>query len=664
MTTSAIEDYLYRPFLTGIETACEGVYSTWELVSHVFTAGPFDAVYTGLLRSHTWVYHPDGAGTKAHFLAMWALGGRRQGLLDYQDNLPALPIPSLDASITNYLESVRPLLTAEAYEKTCEHAKAFTEGVGWSLDSELRFSSWSSRNWLEELWLRAAYLRKREPLPIGTNWYCTDSVLPPANHYADPQVDRLGRMLWLAANYCLSIDTETLPPAMIDKSVPLDMHPFTRIFGTTRIPGEVEDRLETHLGTSHAVVLVNGHIYPIHLFDVNGAVVGEREIRQHLRAIRADAATPGPGIGVLTAMDRTTWARERTRLMAQSPQNAQNIQLIESALFVASLDDESPGDTNDLAHSAMQGVNNRWFDKSFQLIAFRNGRIGGNIERSWADAAIVSSMHDDLLRSEGRPPGEFLPKAQYIKCATPLRWDLTPRDQAVIDQTREAAADTAHTVELQYKLFAAFGAEQIQRYGIEPDAFIQMAIQRAYHQLYRVSVLSHETAETRIFYHGRTDSIRSTSTASKAMCEGLDDRNLSIEQKQGLIRTAVEVHAQRKKDALAGRGSDRHLMALRITALASEQLQGASIPFFEDPAFNLPFKIATSQTTSEHSAGGGFTPLCKDGYGISYHIAERTLGFHVSSTLLCPTTSSAAFADALNHSLQEMSALLEYQEQA
>lgn len=34
----------------------------------------------------------------------------------------------------------------------------------------------------------------------------------------------------------------------------------------------------------------------------------------------------------------------------------------------------------------------RWFDKSFTLISYPNGKIGVNAEHSWADAPIVGHM--------------------------------------------------------------------------------------------------------------------------------------------------------------------------------------------------------------------------------------------------------------------------------
>lgn len=39
----------------------------------------------------------------------------------------------------------------------------------------------------------------------------------------------------------------------------------------------------------------------------------------------------------------------------------------------------------------------RWFDKSFNLIVFKNGTMGLNAEHSWADAPIVGHLWEVRL---------------------------------------------------------------------------------------------------------------------------------------------------------------------------------------------------------------------------------------------------------------------------
>jgi len=42
----------------------------------------------------------------------------------------------------------------------------------------------------------------------------------------------------------------------------------------------------------------------------------------------------------------------------------------------------------------------RWFDKSFNLVVYKDGRFGLNAEHSWADAPIVSYLAEETLGYE------------------------------------------------------------------------------------------------------------------------------------------------------------------------------------------------------------------------------------------------------------------------
>lgn len=50
----------------------------------------------------------------------------------------------------------------------------------------------------------------------------------------------------------------------------------------------------------------------------------------------------GPGIGALTAADRSVWAVNRTYLRDLHPDNTRNLSLIEGAIFLYVLDDSEP----------------------------------------------------------------------------------------------------------------------------------------------------------------------------------------------------------------------------------------------------------------------------------------------------------------------------------
>ena len=69
--------------------------------------------------------------------------------------------------------------------------------------------------------------------------------------------------------------------------------------------------------------------------------------------------------------------------------------------------------------------------------------------------------------------------------------------------------------------FAHFGKLYIKSTRLHPDFFMQMAIQLAHHRLHGRFVATYETGHTRAFYHGRTDTVRTLSTASCAFVHAM-----------------------------------------------------------------------------------------------------------------------------------------------
>lgn len=42
----------------------------------------------------------------------------------------------------------------------------------------------------------------------------------------------------------------------------------------------------------------------------------------------------------------------------------------------------------------------RWFDKTFTMVVYKNGVYGVNVEHAWADAPITGHMMEEILYNE------------------------------------------------------------------------------------------------------------------------------------------------------------------------------------------------------------------------------------------------------------------------
>jgi carnitine O-acetyltransferase len=61
-----------------------------------------------------------------------------------------------------------------------------------------------------------------------------------------------------------------------------------------------------------------------------------------------------------------------------------------------------------------------------------------------------------------------------------------------------------------------------------PDATVQMALQLAFYRIHGRPCPTYESASTRLFLHGRTETVRSCSIESLAFTKGFDDPSVSV----------------------------------------------------------------------------------------------------------------------------------------
>ncbi len=66
-----------------------------------------------------------------------------------------------------------------------------------------------------------------------------------------------------------------------------------------------------------------------------------------------------------------------------------------------------------------------------------------------------------------------------------------------------------------------------------------MALQLAYYRMHHKVVLTYESATTRLYFKGRTETIRPVSDHSVAFIKAMDDSNFSKEQVKDLLKKAI-----------------------------------------------------------------------------------------------------------------------------
>lgn len=633
-----------------------------------------------LLSYHGWMFSEHGklsAGTKFWMTLVKLFSGRKPMLYSFQTSLPRLPVPAVKDTVNRYLESVRPLMDDEKFKRMEGLAKDFTFNLGPRLQWYLKLKSWWATNYVSDWWEEYIYLRGRGPIMVNSNYFAMDflSLCP-----TTLQAARAGNVIHAILLYRKKLDRQEIKPILLlGSTVPLCSAQWERMFNTSRIPGEESDTLQHVKDSKHIVVYHKGRYFKVWLYH-DGRLLKPREIEQQIQRILDDDSEPQPGeekLAALTAGDRVPWAKARQAYFS-SGKNKQSLDAVEKAAFFVTLDDveqgykkEDPGRSLDAyAKSLIHGrCFDRWFDKTFTLIVFKNGKTGLNAEHSWADAPIVGHLWENVMATEylelgysvdGHCRGDPNPN---IPLPTKLQWEIPEECQEVIEKSLSTAVALADDVDFCSFCFDTFGKGLIKKVKTSPDAFVQLALQLAHYRDMGKFSLTYEASMTRLFREGRTETVRSCTVESCRFVQAMEDPNESRENTLKFFGLAAAKHQHLYRLAMTGAGIDRHLFCLYVVS----KYLAVDSPFLKE-VLSEPWRLSTSQTPQQHidlkknpemlSSGGGFGPVADDGYGVSYIIlGENFIQFHVSSKISCSETDSHRFGKNIQKALLDIMGL-------
>ncbi|CAF0774253.1 unnamed protein product [Brachionus calyciflorus] len=637
-----------------------------------------------LFSYHGWMYEERGKGTLK--TKLWTglvkiLMGNNPKLYSYQSSLPKLPVPNVNDTINRYLRTVRPLLDDENYKRFEKEADDFKKGIGKRLQRYLILKSFIAPNYVSDWWEEYVYLRGRSPIMVNSNFYALDCIFRPPNCN---QASRAANCIVAALMHRRNLENENIRPIMVQNTVPLCARQYERQFNTTRIPGEVTDKIVHYNDSKHVAVYCKGKWYKLYAY-YHSKPLNAKELEIQLEKILNDESEASKGemyLGGLTAGDRVPWAQARNSYFSKGI-NKTSLAAIEKAAFCVILDDETfeitANDTRDLdkfAHSILHGKgHDRWFDKSFNMIVSKNARVGLNVEHTWADAPVTGHMLECIIYHEYftigyDENGHSRGQCRYEELPDPVRlkWDFTPKLEEAIMSNYAIADKLLNDVDLHIYVHDSFGKGFSKKCKCSPDAFAQMALQLAYYKDTGRFHLTYEASMTRLFKEGRTETVRSCSIESREWVLSMLDETKTKAERVKLFKKACEFHVQQYRDAMTGKGVDRHLFTLYVVSRYLE----VDTPFLKE-ILSEPWRLSTSQTPSNQtnlldvdklpefkSCGGGFGPVADDGYGVSYVFSgEDTMFFHISSKRSCQTTDSYRFGENIKKTLEAIKDLFD-----
>lgn len=610
--------------------------------------------------------------------------------MHYQKSLPRLPVPKLEDTIRRYLAAQRPLLDDEQFRTTEKLAEDFQNGVGKQLHEELvaqdknnKHTSYISAPWFD------MYLSARDSVVLNFNPFMSFNP-DPKTEYND-QLVRATNMVCSAVRFMKTLRAGVLEPevfhlnpaksdtdgfknlirwvpsslswygAYMVNAYPLDMSQYFRLFNSTRIPKRGRDELFTDEKGRHLLVMRKGNMYVFDIVDRDGNLVKPAEIQSHLKHILSDP-TPAPAfpLGVLTSENRDVWAGLRDKLLAAG--NAEDLRMVDSALFCLCLDDENMKDHIHISHNMLHGDGcNRWYDKSFSIILAKDGQAAINFEHSWGDGVAVLRFQNEIFKDTTEQPlvhpGSAPAAVDSASAVRRLQFNLDGELKNGITKAKENFDSAISKLTIDAMEFKKGGKEQLKKNKLSPDAIVQLAFQMGFLRQYGQTVATYESCSTAAFRHGRTETIRPATIHTKQCSHAFvcQPGKHSVEQLKAMLHQCSKYHGQLTKEAAMGQGFDRHLFAMRYLANSKGQ---ALHSLYADPAYSAINHniLSTSTLTSPAVNLGGFAPVVPDGFGVGYGVHDDWIGCNVSTY---PARNVHEFLQCVHKSLEDIFAVLE-----
>lgn len=594
---------------------------------------------------------------------------RAASMFQFQDKLPKIPIPELSETMDRYLVAIEPLVTPQQLENTKKVVADFQSNPAWGpyLQRQLlELDSLTTTSYVEGFW-DTMYLEIRDPIVTNVN----PGFILASNPHADqspeklasllgtsPQIAKTAQLLEASAKFVKLVKTETLPTDM-EKTTPLDMSQYPKLFSSTRIPGYARDSFR-HLpekNARHVLVICRGNYFSVNIMDSEGNAMGASEIAAQLKDVESQALAMGPNfksIGPLTGEDRLKWSFDYGRL-ASLGSNAATLSTIEQSLFAVCLEDSSPSSVNEAGQVVLHGPSsfNRYYDKSIQLIVFQDGRAGINFEHTAFDGHTVLSFVNAIYAYQAEISNLRPLQSAEKNLVQNLKFTLDDSLKKSIENAQIDFQERASMLDGALLDWRGHGKKFITSSGFSPDAYVQMAFQLTQKRLFGQLVSTYESSNVKHYKAGRTECVRSATSDAKAFVETFDS-SANPTAKLASLCSAVNRHVVEMKKSKEGKLIDRHLQVLNWLSLQQMQRQaGYKRPtLFTDPSYGTHFAsiLSTSNCGSPALDHFSFGPVTGSGFGLGYMIKDQNIPVAVTSF----QRKAQLFADGLKKSLTDM----------
>ncbi|CAI2352539.1 unnamed protein product [Caenorhabditis sp. 36 PRJEB53466] len=569
-----------------------------------------------------------------------------------QDQLPNLPVPPLVETLEKYLDSASALLTADEKTRLEKEIHEFQHSeLGIQLQTALENRAKNHKNWLEDWWYNA-YTEIREPLApyvsfgaLSTLYNCVDggqvSRAADVLHHWIVVWDKIRHSKW---------------PVTSSRGVTWDMAQFHHLFSSVRTPRKPRDTMDRFFKTKeegdtpcHVIICCNGCFWKLNILnEEEDTVKSPDELYNMLKFVKENSSDESKTcVSKLTTTHRDVWATNRDDLLRVSQANQDHLGDIERSILFMSLVPKNGGnDQQKLMSNALQDES--WFvwqDKSVSITVYEDAQVMVQGDHSNIDAIVLLQVGDHVasrVRKQLWHPAKTgsdehfeFPERMIFELSESLRHAVSLADVEFYKSKQLYRARGVH--------FSGYGNDVCRTAKVYTDTVVQLALQLAFLKTHGSFAPVYETASTRKFFHGRTETVRGCTQPFIRFAKALlVDPKTDKEHLKKLFDSAVHAHNQLMADCMDGRGFDRHLMGLKQTLAIMNKGCGPkrTVPsFLRDDTWKRTggdgnFLLSTSfigyMDGNQPGTFGFVAAMRPDGYGCFYRIGKTRISVAVS----------------------------------
>ncbi|CAB04738.1 Choline/carnitine acyltransferase domain-containing protein [Caenorhabditis elegans] len=586
-----------------------------------------------------------------------------------QDQLPSLPVPSLVETLEKYIDSASAILTPAEKARVEKEAHEFQHSeLGAQLQSALENRAKNHKNWLEDWWYNA-YTEIREPLApyvsfgaMNTAYNCVDGG----------QVSRAADVL----HHWLSVWDKVRHgkwPVTSSRGVTWDMQQFHHLFSSNRTPQRTRDTMDRYFKTkeegdtpTHVIICCDGCFWKLNILNEDDDTIkSPDEIYNMLKFVRDNSSDESSCcVSKLTTTNRDVWSLNRDELLRVSSANIEYVRAVEtSILFLSMVPKKGGDDQQKLMSNALQDES--WFvwqDKSVNITIYEDAQVMVQGDHSNIDAIVLLQVGDYVasrVRKQLWHPAKTgsdlhfeFPERLIFEFNEPLRHAISFADVEFYKSKQLYRARGVH--------HHGYGNELCRTAKVYTDTVVQLALQLAFLKTHGSFAPIYETASTRKFFHGRTETVRGCTSQFVRFAKALlGDQTNEKEDLKKLFDSAINAHNQLMADCMDGRGFDRHLMGLKLTLSIMNKGCGPkrqAPEFLRDDTWKRTggdgnFLLSTSfigyMDGNQPGTFGYVAAMRPDGYGCFYRIGKSRISVAVSDWVSSRSNIDAFCANIL-----------------